>query len=103
MTPVKVSVTFRHTRPTAALKRYTVEKAQKIGKYLYRPAEAHVVLAADSKDQYLAEVTLQSGRLNLHSKEGTADLYQAIDQALHKIERQVKKEKNRLEKRRAMR
>jgi hypothetical protein len=38
---VKVSITFRHTRATAALKRYTMEKADRIGKCLDHPAEAH--------------------------------------------------------------
>lgn len=92
MTPVKVSVAFHHTQPTAALKRTTEEKAQEIGIPLPSP-EVRRVLAVDSKDQDLAEVTLRSGRLSLHGKENTADLYTVIDQAIHKIERQVKKEK----------
>jgi putative sigma-54 modulation protein len=73
MTDVKVSVTFRHTDPTAALKRYAEEKVHKIGKYFYRPLEAHVVLSVDSRDRQLAEVTLQAQRLNIHGREETTD------------------------------
>jgi len=39
MADVKVSVTFRHTQPTDALKRYVEEKLHRVGKYFYRPME----------------------------------------------------------------
>ena len=51
MTDVKVSVTFRHTQPTDALKHYVEEKMHKIGKYFSRPLEVHVVLSVDAKDR----------------------------------------------------
>jgi len=100
MTDVKVSVTFRHTRPTEALKSYAEEKLHKIGKYFYRPLEAHVVLSVDSKDRHLAEVTLQARRLVIHGKEETSDLYSAIDLVIDKLEQQVRKHKTRLRRRR---
>ncbi len=93
MTDVKVSVTFRHTQPTDALKRYAEEKVHKIGKYFYRPLEAHMVLSVDSKDRQLAEVTLQTRRLTIHRREETVDLYSAIDLVMDKIERQIRKYK----------
>ncbi|HWP57214.1 MAG TPA: ribosome-associated translation inhibitor RaiA [Candidatus Acidoferrales bacterium] len=100
MADVSVSVTFRHTQPTAALKSYVEEKLKKIGKYFYRPLEAHVVLSVDSKDRQLAEVTLQTRRLKLHGREETADLYAAIDLAVDKIEQQIRKHKSKLQKKR---
>ncbi|MGH7773395.1 MAG: ribosome hibernation-promoting factor, HPF/YfiA family [Candidatus Binatia bacterium] len=93
MTDVKVSVTFRHTDPTDSLKRYAEEKLHKMGKYFYRPLEAHVVLSVDSRDRQLAEVTLQAQRLNIHGREETTDLYSAIDLVMDKIEQQVRKYK----------
>jgi putative sigma-54 modulation protein len=100
MTDVRVVVTFRHTRPTEALKFYAEEKVKKIGKYFYRPLDAHVVLSVDSKDRHLAEVTLQARRMSLHGQEETTDLYSAIDLAVDKIEQQIRKYKSRLRKRR---
>lgn len=93
MTDVKVSVTFRHTQPTDALKRYAEEKVHKIGKYFYRPLEAHVVLSVDSKERQLAEVTLQTRGITIHGREETADLYSAIDLVMAKIEQQIRKYK----------
>lgn len=96
MTEVNVSVTFRHTQPTDALKRYAQRKAAKLGKYFRRPLAAHWVLSVDTKDRHLAEVTLQSGRLAVHSEEATTDLYAAIDRVIDKVEQQVRKYKTRL-------
>ncbi|HZA54306.1 MAG TPA: ribosome-associated translation inhibitor RaiA [Candidatus Udaeobacter sp.] len=104
MSEVKVSVTFRHTEPTEALKRYAEEKVHRIGKYFSRPLEAHVVLSVDAKELHFAEVELHThGGNMIHGKEETEDLYSAIDLVMDKVERQVKKQKgkNKLGRRRA--
>jgi len=103
MTDVKVSVTFRHTEPTDALKHYAEGKVRKIGKYFYRPLVAHVVLSVDSRDRQLAEVTLQARGVTIHGQEQTKDLYSAIDLVMDKVEQQIRKykTKTRLRRRRA--
>ena len=93
MTEVKVSVTFRHTEPTDALKHYAEEKLRKIGKYFYRPLEAHVVLSVDSRNRQLAEITLQARGVTIHGQEQTEDLYSAIDLVMDKVEQQIRKYK----------
>ena len=100
MTDVKVSVTFRHTQSTDALKRYAEEKVHKIGKYFHRPLEAHVVLSVDSRDRQLAEVTLQTRGLTIHGHQETTDLYSAIDLVMDKIEQQIRKHKTKTRERR---
>jgi putative sigma-54 modulation protein len=103
MTDVKVSVTFRHTQPTAALKHYAEEKIHKVGKYFNRPLEAHVVLAVESHERQVAEVTMQARGVTLHGREETTDLYSAIDLLIDKIEQQIRKHKtkSRLKRRKA--
>jgi putative sigma-54 modulation protein len=102
MTDVKVSVTFRHTRPTEALKHYAEEKLHKIGKYFDRPLEAHVVLSVDSRERQTAEVTIQARGMTIHGREETEDLYSAIDLLTDKVEQQIRKykTKTRLKRRR---
>jgi putative sigma-54 modulation protein len=100
MTDVKVSVTFRHTPPSDTLRHYAEQKMLKIGKYFYRPPQAHMVLSVDSRDRQLAEVTLQVHRLTLHGREETSDLYSAIDLVVDKIEQQVRKYKTKVRLRR---
>ena len=93
MTEVKTSVTFRHTEPTDALKRYAQDKIDKIGKYFTRPLAAHVVLSVDSKQRQVAEATLQARGMTIHGREETDDLYSAIDLLVDKVEQQVRKYK----------
>jgi len=96
MSEVKVSVTFRHTKPTDALKQYAEEKVHRVGKYFSRPLEAHVVLAVDSKEGQIAEVELHTHGTMIHGKEETTDLYSAIDLVMDKIERQIRKRKEKI-------
>ncbi|HLN85918.1 MAG TPA: ribosome-associated translation inhibitor RaiA [Candidatus Limnocylindrales bacterium] len=93
MSEITVSVTFRHIESTAALKKYAEEKIHKIGKYFSHPLDAHVILAVDAKQRQLAEVELHTHGAMIHGKEQHQDLYAAIDLVLDKIERQVRKHK----------
>jgi putative sigma-54 modulation protein len=87
---MQVLVTFRHVAPSAALRDYAEEKVNKIQKYVRRVNEAHVILAVD-KRRHIAEVTLNAARHTFTATDETSDLYAAIDLAMDKIERQVKK------------
>jgi putative sigma-54 modulation protein len=93
MSEITISVTFRHIAPTAALKHYAEEKIHKIGKYFSHALDAHVILAVDAKQRQLAEVELHTHGAMIHGKEQHQDLYAAIDLVLDKIERQVRKQK----------
>lgn len=99
MTDLRVSVTFRHTRPTPSLKRYAEAKVQKVGKYFYQAPGAHVVLCVDAKKRHQAEVTLTARRLTLHGREEAGDLYSAIDLVVDKIEQQIIKHKSKMQRR----
>ena len=85
-----VSVTFRHIEPTAALKDYAQKKVSKLSKYLEGPAEANIVLGIE-KFRHQADITIHFNGLIIKGKEETGDMYSAIDLALEKIEKQVKR------------
>jgi putative sigma-54 modulation protein len=90
-----VSVTFRHLEATAALREYAVEKASKIRNYFGEPNEITIVLSSE-KHRYTAEITLKAGRITANAKEETEDLYSAVDIAVDKVDRQIKKHKDKL-------
>ena len=87
---MQVLVTFRHVAPSGALRDYAEEKVLRIGKYLPRVNEAHVILSVD-KRRHIAEITFNAARHTLTATEETTDLYAAIDLAMDKVERQAKK------------
>jgi putative sigma-54 modulation protein len=96
MNDVKVSVTFRHTEPTDALKQYAEEKMHRLGKYFSQPLDAHVVLSVESKERQTAEVELHAHGGMMHAKEQTEDLYAAIDLVADNLKRQLKKQKDKI-------
>ena len=87
---MNVSVTFRHVRPTEAIRKYAEEKIGRLQRYLHRPMDAHVILSVLKKN-HRAEISMVANGTALFSKEETGDLYSAIDLAGEKIETQVKK------------
>jgi putative sigma-54 modulation protein len=92
---MQVSVTFRNTEATEALKRHVEEKVQKLRRFLDRAIEAHVVLSIE-KFRHIADVTLLVGGVTLKAEEVTEDMYSAIDLAMEKIERQVRRYKEKI-------
>ena len=93
---MQVLVTFRHIEPTEALRRYAESKVDRARKFLRRPIEAHVVLTV-VKHRHVAEITLAADHVTLNATEETGDLYSAIDLAMTKIERQIKKHVTKLQ------
>lgn len=87
---MQVMVTFRHVEPTDGLRAYAEEKVRRVHKYLQHPIDAHVVLVVE-KQRHIAEVQVTASHLNIIATEETGDLYSAIDLAMDKVERQVKK------------
>lgn len=93
---MKFSVTFRHTEPTAAIKEYAMKKLGKVRKYLNEPIDINVVLSVE-KHRHIAEVTLTANKKVINCKESTEDMYSAIDRVADKLERQIKKAKDRIQ------
>ncbi|MFC1868359.1 ribosome hibernation-promoting factor, HPF/YfiA family [Thermodesulfobacteriota bacterium] len=94
-----IAVTFRHIDPTESLKAYAEEKISKIDKYFYFPVEAHIVLAV-AKFRHIADVTLSVNGTMIKAVGETEDMYSAIDQVMDKIEKQVKRYREKTRKRR---
>lgn len=89
---MQTSVTFKNVDTSEHLKAYVQEKLDRLDKFLDNPAEANVVLRVE-KFRHIAEVNINGDRLNVIGKEETDDMYSAIDMVLDKLEKQIKKNK----------
>ncbi len=89
---MQTSVTFKNIDSSDHLKSYVGEKLDRLDKYLHNPAEANVVLLVE-KFRHIAEIKITGDRLNIVGKEEQNDMYSAIDMALDKIGKQIKKTK----------
>ena len=97
---MQTSVTFKNLDPSENLKTYVSDKLDRLDKYLDNPAEANVVLTVQ-KFRHIAEINLIGDRLNINGKDETNDMYSAIDMALDKLEKQIKKNKQKIRERRS--
>ncbi|MGQ9629797.1 MAG: ribosome hibernation-promoting factor, HPF/YfiA family [bacterium] len=95
MIALQITVTGRHIEVTDALRKYAEDKIGRIAKYFDGIIEAHIILDA-GRGRHMAEVTVLANGTRVHCEDETRDMYASIDGALDKLERQIKKYKNRL-------
>ena len=89
----------KNTEVTPALREYVEKRVGKINKYFGNIEEIFVMLAIE-KDRHIVEVTAEvPGGLILRGEEATGDMYTSIDLVIEKLERQIRKQKTRLERR----
>ena len=84
---------------TGAMKDYIEEKISKVDKYLENPGEvtANVVVRVKDLEQTI-EVTVPTKKFTLRAEESNEDFYAAVDLVINKLERQIRKNKDRLSK-----
>ena len=92
---MEITVTFRHIDASESLKAYAEEKMSKMDKYFDFPVEAHIVLAVE-KFRRSADVTLNVNGTLIKGVVETEDMYSAIDQVMDKIEKQVKRNREKI-------
>lgn len=96
---MQTSVTFKNLDPSDTLKSYVADKLDRFDRLLDNPAEANVVLSVE-KFRHIAEINIAGDRLTINGKEETVDMYSAIDNVLDKLEKQIKKNKEKIRERR---
>jgi putative sigma-54 modulation protein len=92
---MKISVTFRNTEEEGWQKEYVDDRMKKLNKYIDAPADVHVVLTVE-KFRNVAEINVMTNGFNVIGKEESKDMHLAIDNAVEKIERQLKKHKEKI-------
>jgi putative sigma-54 modulation protein len=97
---MQIAVTFKKIDPSDTLKDYVHDKMNRLDKYWDNPAEANVVLSVE-KFRHIAEVTISGDGFKVKGTEETDSMYSAIDIVIDKLEKQIKKNKERFKKRRA--
>ena len=84
---------------TDSIKDYITEKIDRLNKYFEKPNSitANVVIKVKGYEQTI-EVTIPTTNLTIRSEESHDDLYAAIDKVSDKIERQIRKNKTKINK-----
>ena len=82
---------------TSAIKEYVEEKMSKMDRYFENPDDIKCsVLVKVKNNEQKIEVTVPTSKFTLRAEERNDDLYAAIDLVIDKLERQIRKNKTRL-------
>lgn len=94
---MKLTFTGKQIELTDALKEITLKKFEKLDKFFQGNIEGKVVFST-VKNSKIFEATIFLPNTILRAEESTTDMYTSIDLVLERLERQIRKNKTRLQK-----
>ncbi|MGQ0657399.1 MAG: ribosome hibernation-promoting factor, HPF/YfiA family [Chromatiales bacterium] len=92
---MQIELTGNHVDITPALREYVESKFGRIERHFDHLIGIHVVLSIE-KQRHKAEATVHAGRARVFADAVEGDMYAAIDAMMDKIDRQVKKHKEKI-------
>lgn len=90
---MELKITAKNIKLTEAIKTYAQTRVSRLDKFFSEDSWAQIVLSVDKKINQRAELTIHGAKNKISSKAIKQDLYKAIDEAVMKVETQVKKKK----------
>lgn len=92
---MQINITGHHLEITPALRSYVENKLKRIERHFDHLVDAHIVLTVE-KQGNKAEATIHASGNTLHAVAGHEDMYAAIDEITDKLDRQIKRYKEKL-------
>ena len=92
---MQISVTGHHVDVTTAMRNYVANKVEKIERHFDLASDMHCVLTVE-KLRHKAEATVNVNGGRIHADATEDDMYAAIDGLVDKLDRQVRKHKEKL-------
>ncbi len=92
---MQLNVTGHHVDITPALRAYVTEKMQRLSRHFDHVISINVILKVEKLEQ-VAEGTVNAGGKTLFATDTDMDMYAAIDGLIDKLDRQVRRLKERL-------
>ena len=95
---MKLSIQARNMSVSPAITQRIEKKTETMGKYLWPDTEMQVRMRKEKNDRRVVEITVPMGKNVILRSESSADdnLFLAIDNALAKMERQIRKHRTKL-------
>ena len=97
---MQINIDGHHVELTESMQDYIQTKMARIERHFDQVVDVHVVLSVEKLRQK-AEATVHMAGNNIHATSEHEDMYAAIDLLLDKLDRQIKKHKEKLTRHRA--
>ena len=95
---MKFTFTEKKMDSSEDLRAYATRKISKLDRFFKTEAEAFVTFSLE-RGRFRAEITIHNNGIYYRASELTSDMYASIDSGVAAIERQIRRNKTRLEKR----
>jgi putative sigma-54 modulation protein len=92
---MQYTVTFRHMEPSDNLKDFGREKMARLEKYLDSVIDVDLTFTVE-KHRHRAEAVVTGDGLKIQAQEETDDMYSSLDLVLDKLEKQIKRHREKL-------
>jgi putative sigma-54 modulation protein len=92
---MRIVVKGKNVEVTDAMRSYVLKKVQRVDRYFNNIQDGLVSLSME-RGRFKAEITMQISGAILRAEEQRSDMYAAIDQMAEKLERQVKRHKEKV-------
>ena len=92
---MQITITGRNLDITPAIRDYAEKRLSKIERYFHSIVDIHVVIMLQ-RFQHICEVTMNASGVTLHGHETTDDLYVSVDRVVDKLERQLRRYKEKM-------
>ncbi len=94
---MQINITGHHVEVSPALRAYVTEKMQKLTRHFDQVKSINVILNVE-KLQQQAEATVYAGGRTIFATDTATDMYASIDGLIDKLDRQVRRHKDRITK-----
>ncbi len=92
---MQLNLTGHHIDITDSLRNYVEEKIQRIERHFDKVSNTHVILTVENV-RHKAEATISMAGNNIFAESTEDNMYAAIDSLIDKLDRQVKKHKEKI-------
>ena len=92
---MQLNLTGHHVDITDSLRNYVEEKMERVERHFDKVMNTHVILSVESL-RHKAEATINMSGNNIFAENTEENMYAAIDGLIDKLDRQVKKHKEKI-------
>lgn len=94
---MRISISGKNLDISAYMREVAEKKLSKLDRYFPQDTEAQVTLSVE-KNRHIVEVTIPQGGRIIRGEEVSTDMYASLDNVLDKLEKQIVRNRTRLEK-----
>ncbi len=94
---MKITIVERKIKISEELRDYAIKKVTKLDRYFQKDTSATITFS-ELKGRQTAEVTVRHNGMVFRAEETTTDMFASVDGMISSIERQIRRNKTRLEK-----